>query len=80
MKSTEMKRGQTAVVCSIKQSNGLERKVFEIGIMKGTEIKLLEKHPLRGPMVFQVGPARIVLGRDVASALDVELVKTKKDC
>lgn len=75
MNSTDMKRGQKAIIRSIKRGTGIERKMFEIGIIRGTEIQLLEKHPFRGPLLFQVGPARIVLGRGLAASLEIELLK-----
>lgn len=74
MKSTDMKRGYKAVVRAINRGKGIERKMFEIGIMTGTEIRLLEKHPFRGPLLFQVGDTRIVLGRGIAASLEVELL------
>lgn len=75
MKSTELKRGQKAIVLSFGKGKGFERKMFEIGIMQGTQIKLLEKHPFRGPLLFQVGNTRIVLGRGIAASLDVSLLE-----
>ncbi len=74
MKLIDMKRGQKAIVRSINKGVGAERKMFEMGIMPGTEIQLLEKHPFRGPLLFQVGPTRIVLGRGIAASLEVELL------
>lgn len=74
MNSTDMKRGEKAIVCAINKGKGFERKMFEIGIMQGTEIQLLEKHPFRGPLLFQVGPTRIVMGRDMAANLKVDLL------
>ena len=74
MNTIDMKRGQKAIVRSISKGRGIDRKMFEIGIMRGSEIQLLEKHPFRGPMLFQVGPTRIVLGRDVATGLEVDLL------
>ncbi len=74
MNSIDMKGGQKAIVRSINKSRGIDRKMFEIGIMQGSEIKLLEKHPFRGPLLFQVGPTRIVMGRDVATGLEVDLL------
>lgn len=75
MNSIDMKRGQKAIVRSISKGIGVERKIFEMGIMPGTEIQLLEKHPFKGPLLFQVGPTRIVLGRGIATSLEVELLK-----
>ncbi len=75
MNSTEMKRGQRAIVRSVRKGRAIERKMFEIGIMQGTEIELLQKHPFKGPLLFQVGQSRIVLGRGMAAELEVELLK-----
>ena len=74
MNSIDMKRGQKATVRFISKGRGIDWKMFEIGILQGSEIQLLEKHPFRGPLLFQVGPNRIVLGRDVATGLEVDLL------
>jgi len=73
MNSIDMQRGQKGIIRSVKKGKGVERKLFEIGIMKGQEIQLLEKHPFKGPLLFQVGSSRIVLGRNLAEGLEVEL-------
>ena len=75
MNSTDMKRGQKAIVYSIRRGKGMERRMFEMGIMPGTEIELLEKHPFKGPLLFQVGQSQIVLGRNIATDLEVEILK-----
>lgn len=72
MYSTDMKKGQKAIVRSLRKGRGMERRLFEMGIMPGTEIELLEKHPFKGPLLFQVGRSRIVLGRNIAADLEVE--------
>lgn len=72
MNSTDMKRGQKATVKSIRRGKGIERRMFEMGIMPGMEIELLEKHPFKGPLLFLVGQSRIVLGRNIAASLEVE--------
>lgn len=74
MNAIEMKRGQKAVVCDIQNEKGIDRKMFEIGIRQGTEIELLEKHPFKGPVLFKVGSGRIVLGREMAANLQVNLL------
>ncbi|HPF21590.1 MAG TPA: FeoA family protein [Syntrophomonas sp.] len=75
MLATEMKKGQKAMVRSFGRGRGMERRLFEMGIMPGTEIELLEKHPFKGPLLFQVGQARIVLGRNIAAHLEVEITE-----
>lgn len=75
MNSTDLKRGQKAIVRAIGKGRGIERKMFEIGIMPGIEIELLEKHPFKGPLLFQVGQSRIVLGRNLATSVEVEPVQ-----
>lgn len=74
MKSTDMRRGEKAIVSAIEKEKGFERKMFEIGIRPGTEIELLEKHPFKGPVLFKVGSGRIVLGREMAAKLQVNLL------
>ncbi|NLV20744.1 MAG: ferrous iron transport protein A [Syntrophomonadaceae bacterium] len=73
MNSTDMRKGQKAVVRSFSKGQGMERRLSEMGIRPGTEIELLEKHPFKGPLLFRVGQSRIVLGRNIASNLEVEI-------
>jgi ferrous iron transport protein A len=73
MHSSDMEKDQKAVVRYLDGGQGMERRLFEMGIMPGTKIELLEKHPFKGPLLFQVGQSRIILGRNIASRLEVEL-------
>lgn len=72
MNSTDLKRGQKAIVRTIGRGKGVERKMFEMGIRPGIEIEVLEIHPFKGPLLFQVGQSRIVLGRNLAATVEVE--------
>lgn len=72
MNSTDLKRGQKAIVRTIGRGRGVERKMFEMGIRPGIEIELLEIHPFKGPLLFQVGQSKIVLGRNLAATVEVE--------
>lgn len=75
MNPTEMKKGQKAIVRSYGRGKGMERRLFEMGIMPGTEIELLEKHPFKGPLLFRVGQSQIVLGRNIAANLEIEITE-----
>lgn len=73
MVSTQLKPGQKARVLSILGGRGIEKRMLEMGIVPGTEIALIGKHPFRGPVIFQVGGVRIAVGRKMAESLEVEL-------
>ncbi|SHG87390.1 ferrous iron transport protein A [Thermosyntropha lipolytica DSM 11003] len=75
MKIVELRPGQKARVKEIKKGVNGQRRLFEIGLIPGTELKLLSSHPFNGPLVLQVGNAKIALGRGMAEAVEVELLE-----
>jgi len=70
----DMKVGQKAKIIKIEKGTHAQRRLFEIGIVPGAEVKLLSRHPFRGPLVLQVGNARIAVGRGVADSVKIELL------
>lgn len=75
MNPTEMKKGQKAMIRSCGTGKGMARRLSEMGIMPGMEIELLEKRPFKGPLLFRVGQTQIVLGRNIAAKLEVEITE-----
>lgn len=51
---------------------GAERKLFEMGIMPGTELRIIARHPFQGPVVIKIGNSEIALGRSIAQKIEVE--------
>ncbi len=60
-------------VKSIEQD--LKNKVAGMGIRVGKNLKMITKHPLRGPMVVEVNGAHTSLALTVADRIIVEVKK-----
>lgn len=75
MKVVEMRPGQKAKIREIKKGISGQRRLFEIGLVPGTELKLVSCHPFNGPLVLQVGNSKIALGRGMADAVEVDLLE-----
>ena len=71
MNIAEFEIGQRLKVLKI---DGAERRLFEMGIMPGTELQLMARHPFKGPLVIRVGNADVALGRTIANKVKVEAV------
>ncbi|MBO8159100.1 FeoA family protein [Thermosyntropha sp.] len=75
MTVNEMTPGQKAKVKTIKKGVQGQRKLFEMGLVPGTELKLISRHPFNGPVVLEIGRTRLALGRGMADAVEVELLQ-----
>jgi ferrous iron transport protein A len=69
----DMKVGQRAKILKILRGSSAERRLFEIGIIPGAEVKLISRHPFQGPLVFQIGNAKIAVGRGVAGSVEIKI-------
>lgn len=69
----EMRPGQKGNVVNIVKGSNAERRLFEIGIVPGTEIEVISRHPFHGPVILQIGNSRIALGRGIADSVRIEL-------
>jgi len=58
---------------------GLVRRLAEMGLTPGVEVKLLRKGPFRGPLQIEVRGVALALGYGVASKVFVTPLKDKPD-
>lgn len=58
---------------------GLVRRLAEMGLTPGVEVKLLRKGPFRGPLQIEVRGVALALGYGVASKVFVKPLKDKPD-
>jgi ferrous iron transport protein A len=72
-KLSEMSYGEEGVVKSIEGS--LRNKVAGMGIRVGKKLKMITKHPIKGPVVVLVDEARTSLGLGIASKIIIEVEK-----
>jgi len=72
-KLSEMSYGEEGIVKSIEES--LRKKVAGMGIRVGKKLKMITKHPIKGPVVVLVDEARTSLGLGIASKIIIEVEK-----
>jgi len=71
MLMSNLKPGKKVRVSKIKGSQ-IERRLYELGIIHGSDIELVSLHPFKGPLVLRVGNTTLALGRDIAELIEVE--------
>ncbi len=69
---SELCEGEKAVVTHTIGGYGLIRRLAEMGLTPGTEVKLLRKGPFRGPLQIEVRGVALALGYGVASKVFVK--------
>jgi ferrous iron transport protein A len=68
---TDMREGQIGVMRSVQGGSMAAKRLADMGLTPGTEIKLLRKALFKGPVQIEVCGARLVLGRGLASRIMV---------
>ena len=72
---SELKEGQRAIVVRIGGESLLRRRILEMGILKGTEVRVEKYAPLKDPMELVVKGYHISLRVEEAARILVENVR-----
>ena len=73
---SELKPGQVGVIVDIVGgSPRLRRRILDMGLVKGTRVKVVRAAPLKDPMEFQTSGYDLTLRRDEARNIIVEVVE-----
>jgi DtxR family Mn-dependent transcriptional regulator len=72
---TDMEEGRTGKVRFIMAGRGASQRLCEMGVTRGTEIKLLKKASYGGPLSISVRGSALAVGRGLASKVFVEVKK-----
>ena len=67
--------GEKAIITHITGNTNVVRRLSEMGMTPGCELKLLRKCSFRGPIEVEVRGAAIALGYDLASEICVQPLK-----
>jgi len=67
--------GECGVVSHASGGYGLVRRLAEMGLTPGVEVKLLRKCPFRGPLEIEIRGVALALGYGVASKVFVRPLK-----
>lgn len=73
MSLTELEDGQIAVIVSVLGGKMLTKRLADLGITSGTEVKIIRRTLFSGPVQVEVAGSRLVLGRGLASKIMVEI-------
>ncbi|MBN2764526.1 MAG: ferrous iron transport protein A [Bacteroidales bacterium] len=68
-----MKEGQTGIIVSVAGGKGATKRLADLGLSPGTEIKVIRKALFSGPVKVLVRGSRIVIGRGLALKIIVAL-------
>jgi len=74
MRLSEMREGQTGKVLQVGGNSMLRRRIFEMGIVKGTDLYIEKYAPLKDPMELIVKGYHISLRVEEAAQISVEKV------
>lgn len=66
------KEGQTGTIVSIIGGRMVVKRLADLGLTPGTEIKLIQKIKPYGPIKLQVRGSNIILGRGIALKIQVK--------
>jgi ferrous iron transport protein A len=69
----ELDDGQTAYIVSVLGGRNLTKRLADLGITSGTEVKIIRRTLFSGPLQVEVAGSRLVLGWGLASKILVEL-------
>ena len=73
---SELKPGEVGVIVDIVGgSPRLRRRILDMGLVKGTMVKVVRAAPLKDPMEFQTSGYDLTLRRDEAKNIIVEVVE-----
>ena len=73
---SELKVGQVGVIVDILESSPkLKRRILDMGLVRGTRIKVVRVAPLRDPIEFQTSGYNLSLRRDEAKSIIVEVAE-----
>lgn len=71
MSLIEVEDGQTGIIVSVVGGKNLTKRLADLGLVSGTEIKVIRKALFSGPLQVEVSGSRLVLGRGLASKIMV---------
>mgnify|MGYP000191493943 CR=1 FL=1 len=73
---SELKPGQVGVIVDIVEgSPRLRRRILDMGLVRGTKIRVVRVAPLKDPIEFQTSGYNLSLRRDEAKNIIVEVVE-----
>ena len=75
VKLSELKPGEEGVVVRVEGPPALRRRLMEMGIVRGTKIKMVRRAPLGDPIEYEVKGYNLSLRAGEADGVYVEVVR-----
>jgi Fe2+ transport system protein FeoA len=69
----KLEPGQNAVVVTIKGSGATRRRIMDMGIVRGSKIKVIRRAPLGDPVEFEIRDYNLTLRKKEAECIYVSL-------
>ncbi len=75
MKKTlsDMQPGEKGIILSVSGDNTVQRRIRDMGIVRGTEIEVVRRAPLGDPVEFRLKGYNLSLRKEEASCVSVEV-------
>jgi ferrous iron transport protein A len=70
---TELDDGQSGTIISVMGGKNLTKRLADLGLTTGTEIRVIRRTLFSGPVQIEAAGSRLVLGRGLASKITVLL-------
>lgn len=70
---SEVKEGETGLIVSIIGGRMVTKRLADLGLTQGTEVRVLRRTLFPGPVQIEVLSSRLVLGRGLALKIIVKL-------
>lgn len=68
----KLNEGDSGTISGFEGGEGVSRKMHSLGLNDGKRIKVVSRHPLRGPIVIRIGHMVLALGRGMALKVIVD--------
>ena len=69
----EMQKNQSGIICAVKVSGELGRRIREMGLVPGTEITIQGRAPLNDPVALRVMGGTLTLRNNEANHISVKI-------
>ena len=79
MKLEDMKCGDTATVVTVSGSGQLRKRVLDLGLTRGTEVKMIRIAPLGDPVEIELRGYRLTVRKTEASVIELENLVSASD-
>lgn len=73
MTLNELKPGESCTVTSIGEKGPMRRRIMDMGVTPGTEIKIVKIAPLGDPIEINIRGYELSLRKDEACRIEVEI-------